>query len=86
MRWNWLAQKAPSWCALAPGAAKPFNMINNNHKYYKMCIGVSAANIVTLSLESVQKHFKGEEVPKKQNIELAVIDATNIADFVKYYQ
>ncbi len=48
--------------------------------------GVSAANIVTLSLESVQKHFKGEEVPKKQNIELAVIDATNIADFVKYYQ
>ncbi len=66
--------------------SEPFGKINNGDKYYKMCIGVSAANIVKLTLESVQKHFKGEEVPKQQNIELAVIDATNIADFIKYYQ
>ncbi len=72
-------------CAGAWGS-EPFTMINNNHKYYKMCIGVSAANIVKLTLESVQKHFAGEEVPRQQNIELAVIDASNIADFIKYYQ
>ncbi len=72
-------------CAGAWGS-EPFSMIDNDHKYYKMCIGVSAANIVTLTLESVQKHFAGEEVPRQQNIELAVIDATNIDEFVKYYQ
>lgn len=66
--------------------SEPFGMINNNHKYYKMCIGVSAANIVKATLESVQKYFKGEEVPRNQNIELAVIDATNIADYMKYVQ
>ncbi|NLD51373.1 MAG: sugar ABC transporter substrate-binding protein [Clostridiales bacterium] len=66
--------------------SEPFNMINNNHKYYKMCIGVSAANIVKLTLESVQKYFAGEELPKEQNIELAVIDATTIADYMKYVQ
>ena len=66
--------------------SEPFNMINEGHKYYKMCIGVSAANIVKLTLESVQKYFAGEEVPRQQNIELAVIDESNIADFVKYYQ
>ena len=66
--------------------SEPFNKINNGDKYYKMCIGVSAANIVRLSLESVQQYFKGEEIPRQQNIELAVIDASNIADFIKYYQ
>ncbi len=66
--------------------SEPFSKINEGHKYYKVCIGVSAANIVKLTLESVQKYFKGEEVPRYQNIELAVIDARNIADFIKYYQ
>jgi ribose transport system substrate-binding protein len=66
-------------CAGAWGS-EPFKMIEAGNKYYKMCIGVSAANIVKLSLESVQKYFKGETVPKQQNIELAVID------FVKYYK
>ncbi|MEG0935755.1 MAG: substrate-binding domain-containing protein [Clostridia bacterium] len=70
-------------CAGAWGS-EPFNLINSGSKYYKMCIGVSAANIVQMTLESVQKHFAGEEVPKTQNIELAVIDATNIADYMKY--
>ena len=64
--------------------AEPFGLINAGSPYYKMCIGVSAANIVALSLESVEKHFAGEELPKAQNIELAVIDASNIADYMKY--
>ncbi len=64
--------------------AEPFNMINEGNAYYKMCIGVSPANIVKLSLESVAAYFEGKEVPKAQNIELSVIDASNIADFMKY--
>ncbi len=64
--------------------AEPFNLINNNSPYYKMCIGVSAANIVALTLDSIDRHMKGEEIAKSQNIELAIIDASNIADYMKY--
>ncbi len=66
--------------------SEPFNMINDGHPYYKMCIGVSAANIVALSLDSVERHYAGEEIERAQNIDLAVIDASNIADFMKYVQ
>lgn len=64
--------------------AEPFNLINEGNPYYKMCIGVSAANIVSLTLDSVARHTNGETVEKTQNIELAVIDASNIADYMKY--
>ena len=66
--------------------AEPFNLINEGSPYYKMCIGVSAANIVALTLDSIDRYMKGEEVEKSQNIELAVIDATNIADYMKYVE
>ena len=51
-----------------------------------MCIAVSAANIVELTLDSVEKYFAGEEIPKSQNIELAIVDASNIADYMKYVE
>lgn len=64
--------------------AEPFTKINNGDPYYKMCIGVSAANIVALTLDSIARYQAGEEIAKSQNIELAVIDGSNIADFMKY--
>ena len=64
--------------------AEPFTKINNGDPYYKMCIGVSAANIVALTLDSIARYYNGEEIAKSQNIELAVIDGSNIADFMKY--
>lgn len=66
--------------------AEPFNKINNGDPYYKVCIGVSAANIVALTLDSIQRHMNGEAIDREQNIELAVIDGSNIADFMKYVQ
>ena len=66
--------------------AEPFGLINAGSPYYKMCIGVSAANIVALTLDSIDRYMKDEEVEKSQNIELAVIDASNIADFMKYVE
>ena len=65
---------------------EPFEAINNNDPYYMMCIGVSPENIVKLSLESAMKWFAGEAdtVPKSQNIELSVIDQSNIKDFMKF--
>ena len=56
--------------------AEPFGLINEGNPYYKMCIAVSAANIVELTLDSVEKYFAGEEIPKSQNIELAIVDAS----------
>lgn len=64
--------------------AEPFGKINAGDPYYKMCIGVSAANIVALTLDSIARYQAGEEVAKSQNIELAVIDGSNIADYMKY--
>ena len=64
--------------------AEPFTKINNGDPYYKMCIGVSAANIVALTLDSIARYMNGEEIAKSQNIELAVIDGSNIADYMKY--
>jgi ribose transport system substrate-binding protein len=75
---NTIVVSAGAW------GSESFNMINSGNKYYKMCIGVSPANIVKLSLESVQAYFEGKEVPKTQNIELSVIDGSNIADYMKY--
>ena len=49
-------------------------------------IGVSAANIVELTLDSIQRYMNGEEIDREQNIELAVIDASDIADYMKYVQ
>lgn len=66
--------------------AEPFGLINEGNPYYKMCIAVSAANIVELTLDSVEKYFAGEEIPKSQNIELAIVDASNIADYMKYVE
>lgn len=66
--------------------AEPFGLINEGNPYYKMCIGVSAENIVALTLDSIERYFAGEEIERSQNIELAVIDETNIADFMKYVE
>lgn len=65
--------------------SEPFNKINDGDPYYKMCIGVSAHNIVEMTLDSIQRYLDGDtEIEREQNIELAVIDASNIADFMKY--
>ena len=66
--------------------SEPFGLINEGNPYYKMCIGVSAHNIVELTLDSIARYKNGEEVEKSQNIELAVIDASNIADYMKYVE
>lgn len=69
--------------------AEPFNLLNNNDEYYKMCVGVSPKNIVKLTLESVKQYFidgSGINIPKEQNSGLVVIDRTNIAEYMQYVQ
>lgn len=71
-------------CAGAWGS-EPFNTLNNKDPYYMMCIGVHPGEIVRLSLEAAKDYFSGKkDIPRSQNIQLAVIDQSNIADFMKY--
>ena len=51
-----------------------------------MAVAVSPANIVSLTLQSIQDYLDGKDVEKEQNIELAVVDASNIADYMKYVE
>lgn len=64
---------------------EPFTTINNGDPNYIMCIGVPPEGIVRKTMETAADYFSGKkDIPREQNIELAVIDATNIADYMKY--
>jgi ribose transport system substrate-binding protein len=67
---------------------EPFTALNNNDPYYMMCIGVSPKEIVKMTLDNACKVFegKGDTLEKEQEIELSVIDSSNIADYMKYVQ
>lgn len=74
-------------CVSAGGwGAECFGLINSGNPYYKMAVAVSPANIVSLTLQSIQDYLDGKDVEKEQNIELAVVDASNIADYMKYVE
>ncbi len=65
--------------------SEPFKALAAKDPYYMMCIGVHPGEIVRLSLETAKDHFSGKkDIPRSQNIRLAVIDQSNIADFMKY--
>lgn len=67
--------------------AEPFNAINDGDPYYMMCVAVPPANIVEMTLDTAKKHFEGEtDIPKEQNIELGIVDKSNISDYMKYIQ
>ncbi len=50
-------------CAGAWGSV-PFELLQNDDQYYKMCVGVSSSRIATLALQSVRDHFEGKEIMK----------------------
>ncbi|MCE5255666.1 MAG: sugar ABC transporter substrate-binding protein [Spirochaetaceae bacterium] len=68
--------------------AEPFNLLNAKDPWYIMCVGVSPANIVKATLESAKLYFQGKaaSIPREQNTDLAVIDQSNISQYMKYVQ
>ena len=63
-----------------------FQTIADNDPHYAMFIGVPPEGIVRQSLEAGEAYFRGEtNIPKDQNIELVVVDSTNIANFKGKY-
>jgi len=67
--------------------SEPFNAMNDGDPWYMMAIGVSPEEIVRLSLESAQQWFAGNtNIPRSQNIELSIIDQSNIGNFMHFVQ
>lgn len=65
--------------------AEPFNALNDKDPYYMMCVGVSPANIVKDTLQIVCDYFAGKtDIPERHDIELSVIDQSNVSEFMKY--
>lgn len=64
---------------------EPFSTILKNDPYYAMCIAVPPDVYVRKIYENAVKYSKGEKIDEVyQNIDTAVVDATNIKDYEKY--
>lgn len=63
----------------------PFTKLYTGDNWYYMCIGVSPEEIVRLTLQSVKDYFDGKDIPREQNIDLAIIDSTNIQHYVDLF-
>ncbi|NBK90557.1 sugar ABC transporter substrate-binding protein [bacterium 1XD21-13] len=62
-----------------------FTTINDNDPYYKAAVGVPPSGIVQYCYDTLADYFSGKtDIPATQNIELVVMDGTNIADYMKY--
>ena len=72
-------------CAGAWGV-EPFSTLAAKDPNYMMCIGVPPEGIVRKSLQTAADYFSGKkDIPREQNIDLAVIDQSNIDQYKSYY-
>jgi ribose transport system substrate-binding protein len=66
--------------------SESFTTIADKDPYYMMFIGVPPEGIVRMAYETAVKYFEGDKnIPKEQNIELAVIDASNIDQYRDFF-
>lgn len=63
---------------------EPFAMLRDGSPYYKACIAVSPAAVVAQTLDSIERYYNGEEIEPLQEVELVVVDDSNIADYIQY--
>ncbi|WP_343247316.1 sugar ABC transporter substrate-binding protein [Diplocloster hominis] len=62
-----------------------FTTINNKDPYYKAAVAVPPEGIVSYCYNTLADYFNGAaDIEKTQNIELKIVDETNIADYMKY--
>ena len=66
--------------------SESFQTIANKDRYYMMFIGVPPEGIVRMAYETAVKYFAGDKnIPKEQNIELVVIDSSNIDKYRDFF-
>ena len=61
--------------------AEPFGLLNENHPNYAACLNVDAWVLGQFIIDAAIGYFEGEDVPAQTNIDLFMVDATNVKDF-----
>jgi len=65
--------------------AEPFSIMYEGDPWYMVGIGVDPSEIVKLTLQTAMDVLSGKtDIPKRQNIELSVIDASNVSQYMKF--
>lgn len=77
------ARNAKDTKVVSSGAygAEPFDALKANHPYYMACVVVPPAELAKQTFLAAEKHFKGEPVEKRINIDIAIADAKNVDTF-----
>ena len=61
--------------------AEPFGLLNEKHPNYTACLNVDAWVLGQFIIDAAIGYFEGEDVPAQTNIDLFMVDATNVKDF-----
>ncbi len=60
---------------------EPFGMLHDEDVNYAACLNVDAWVLAQFIFDGAIAHFAGEEVPTQTNIELFVVDSSNVENF-----
>jgi ABC-type sugar transport system substrate-binding protein len=60
---------------------EPFGMLHDGDPNYLACLNVDAWVLGDTVIKSAIAYFEGEEVPNRMNIDLYMVDASNVEDF-----
>lgn len=61
--------------------AEPFGKLHDNDVNYQACLNVDAWVLAQFIYEGAISYFEGKDVPTKTNIDLFVVDGTNVGKF-----
>ncbi len=61
--------------------AEPFNKLHDGDPNYLACLNVDAWILSQFVYEGAISYFEGQELPEKTNIELFMVDSSNVEDF-----
>lgn len=61
--------------------AEPFGKLHDNDVNYQACLNVDAWVLAQFIYEGAISYFEGKDVPTKTNIDLFVVDGTNVEKF-----
>ena len=60
---------------------EPFGMLHDNDANYQACLNVDAWVLAQFIIDGAIAHFEGKEVPTQTNIDLFVVDNSNVEKF-----
>ena len=63
---------------------EPFGMLHDKDANYQACLNVDAWVLAQFIFDGAIAHVEGKDVPTQTNIDLFVVDSTNVEDFWKF--